>query len=74
MSDGLSTAVFVLGAKKGMALINKLGLDAVLVDADRKVQVTKNINFLFIFCKKSLSVFYKTLCYSDHDLVYLDQY
>lgn len=32
-SDGLSTAVFVLGLKKGLALINKLnGIDAILID------------------------------------------
>ncbi len=43
VADGLSTAVFVLGAEKGLALINKLGLDAVLVDANRKIQVTENI-------------------------------
>jgi thiamine biosynthesis lipoprotein len=43
VADGLSTAVFVLGIEKGLALINKLGLDAVLVGANRKVLVTENI-------------------------------
>ena len=43
VADGLSTAVFVLGAKEGLELINKLGLDAVLVDANRIIQVTENI-------------------------------
>ncbi len=43
VSDGLSTAVFVLGAEKGMAFINKLGLDAVLVDGNKKIWITENI-------------------------------
>ena len=43
VSDGLSTAVFVLGTVKGLALINKLGLDAVLVTANKKVQITENL-------------------------------
>jgi len=43
VADGLSTAVFVLGAKKGLALINSMGIDAVLVDVNRKVRVTANL-------------------------------
>jgi thiamine biosynthesis lipoprotein len=43
VADGLSTAVFVLGAKKGLALINSMGIDAVLIDANRKVLVTENL-------------------------------
>jgi len=43
VADGLSTAVFVLGAKKGLALINSMGLDAVLINVNRKVLVTENI-------------------------------
>ncbi len=43
VADGLSTAVFVLGAKKGLELINTMGIDAVLVDANRKVLVTENL-------------------------------
>jgi len=43
IADGLSTAVFVLGAKKGLALINSMGLDAVLVNSDKTVIITENI-------------------------------
>lgn len=37
-SDGLSTAVFVLGLKQGLGLINKLdGIDAIIIDDNGKV-------------------------------------
>ena len=43
VADGLSTAVFVLGAEKGLELINTLGIDAILVDVNRKVRITENL-------------------------------
>jgi thiamine biosynthesis lipoprotein len=43
LADSISTAVFVLGAEKGLALMDSMGLDGVLVDADKKVILTKNI-------------------------------
>lgn len=43
-SDGLSTAVFVLGVKEGLALINKLkGIDAILIDEFGKVHYSKGL-------------------------------
>jgi thiamine biosynthesis lipoprotein len=43
IADGLSTAVFALGAKKGMTLLKAMGIEGVLVDRDRKVFVTEGI-------------------------------
>ena len=43
-SDGLSTAVFVLGVKEGLALINKLnGIDAILIDEFGKVHYSEGL-------------------------------
>lgn len=43
-SDGLSTAVFVLGVEKGLALINSLeGVDAILIDAIGKVHYSDGL-------------------------------
>jgi thiamine biosynthesis lipoprotein len=43
LADSLSTAVFVLGAEKGMKLLESTGLDGVLVKADKKVIITKKL-------------------------------
>jgi thiamine biosynthesis lipoprotein len=43
MADGLSTAVFALGAEKGMTLLKTMGVEGVLVDRNRKVFVTEGI-------------------------------
>jgi FAD:protein FMN transferase len=43
-ADGLSTGVFILGAEKGMALIEKLpGVEAVIVTADNQVQLSSGL-------------------------------
>ena len=43
-SDGLSTAIFVLGVKEGLALINKLkGIDAILIDEFGKVHYSEDL-------------------------------
>lgn len=43
-TDPLSTTVFVLGAEKGMALINRLpGFDAVIISSDGKVSYSKGL-------------------------------
>ncbi|MGV8834717.1 FAD:protein FMN transferase [Cellvibrio sp.] len=43
-TDPLSTTVFVLGAEKGMALINRLpGFDAVIIASDGKVSYSKGL-------------------------------
>lgn len=43
-TDGLSTAVFVLGSARGLALINRLeGIDAVIVDEQRQVHYSSGL-------------------------------
>ena len=43
-SDGLSTAVFVLGVQEGLALINKLnGVDAIIIDEFGKVHFSEGL-------------------------------
>jgi thiamine biosynthesis lipoprotein len=43
-AEGLSRAVFVLGAKDGMALVERLkGVDAVVVTSDNKVVLSKGL-------------------------------
>jgi len=43
-TDPLSTTVFVMGAEKGMALINRLpGFDAVIITSDGKVSYSKGL-------------------------------
>jgi thiamine biosynthesis lipoprotein len=44
ITDGLSTAVFVLGSAKGLALINQLdGIDAVIIDEKRQVHYSDGL-------------------------------
>ncbi len=43
LSDSLSTAVFIIGAEKGIKLLESMGLDGVLVDTDKKILLTKNL-------------------------------
>ncbi len=43
LTDSLATAVFVLGVKKGMKLLESMGIDGVLVCADKKILITKNL-------------------------------
>ncbi len=43
-TDGLSTTLFVLGVKKGMALAEKLdGIDAVIIDANGKIHYSSGL-------------------------------
>lgn len=43
-TDALSTAVFVLGAEQGLALINRLeGIDAVIIDEHRKLFYSEDL-------------------------------
>lgn len=43
-TDALSTTVFVLGAKDGLALINDLeGVDAVIIDEDRRMHYSQGL-------------------------------
>lgn len=43
LTDGLSTAVFILGAEKGIQLLDSKGLGGVLVDKGKRVYITKNL-------------------------------
>ncbi len=43
MADGIDTAILILGAEKGMKLLESMGLDGVLVYADKKILITKNL-------------------------------
>ncbi|WP_379865308.1 FAD:protein FMN transferase [Marinobacter sp. M5B] len=43
-TDGLSTAVFVLGAAKGLEMVNRLkGIDAVIIDEQRQVHYSDGL-------------------------------
>jgi len=43
LSDGLSTAVFILGAQKGIALLESKGFGGVLIDAEKNVYLTRDL-------------------------------
>lgn len=43
ISDGLSTAIFILGSEKGMKLLESKGISGVLVDKNKKVFVTEKL-------------------------------
>ncbi len=43
VTDGLSTAVFVLGLKKGLSFLQSEGIDGVLINTDKKVFLTRNL-------------------------------
>jgi thiamine biosynthesis lipoprotein len=43
LSDGLSTAVFILGAEKGKRFLEANGLDGVLVDKEKNIHLTKGL-------------------------------
>ncbi|MDO8283321.1 MAG: FAD:protein FMN transferase [Thermodesulfovibrionia bacterium] len=43
ISDGISTGVFVLGSQKGIALLESMGLEGIIVDADMKIFITKGL-------------------------------
>jgi thiamine biosynthesis lipoprotein len=43
LSDSLSTTVFALGLERGLSFLESTGLDGVLINADKKVFVTRNL-------------------------------
>jgi thiamine biosynthesis lipoprotein len=43
IADGTDTAILILGAEKGMRLLNSKGLDGILVDSQKRVFITKNL-------------------------------
>jgi thiamine biosynthesis lipoprotein len=44
LADSLSTAVFAFGLDEGLDLLKKLGLDAVMVDAGKRVFITSGLS------------------------------
>jgi len=43
MADAISTGVFVLGSEKGIKLLESLGLSGIIVDANKKIFITKDL-------------------------------
>ncbi|MBI5740140.1 MAG: FAD:protein FMN transferase [Nitrospirae bacterium] len=43
ISDGIDTAVLVLGAEKGMKLLDSMNIDGILVDSQKRVFITKGL-------------------------------
>ncbi|MCL4457621.1 MAG: FAD:protein FMN transferase [Nitrospirae bacterium] len=42
-TDAFATGIFVLGAQKGMDVLNRLNLDGVIIDKDGKIHVTEGL-------------------------------
>lgn len=42
-TDGFSTGIFVLGPKKGLKLLKKLGFEGIIIDSSGKVHVTEGL-------------------------------
>ncbi|MEW6601864.1 MAG: FAD:protein FMN transferase [Nitrospirota bacterium] len=43
IADGIDTAILILGAEKGIKLLESKGIDGVLVTSDKRVLITKNL-------------------------------
>jgi len=43
ISDGIDTAILILGVKKGMKILESKNLDGILVDSQKRVFITKNL-------------------------------
>ena len=53
-ADALSTAIFVLGSKKGIALFDLLNdVEGLIVDIKKKVRVSRNMGLIENFSLKS---------------------
>lgn len=53
-ADALSTAIFILGLRKGMELVNEVeGVEAIFITSDNKVYVTKGAQESFSFINPS---------------------
>ena len=44
MADGIDTAILILGAEKGMKLLESKGLEGILVTSDKKILLTKKLS------------------------------
>ena len=52
--DGSPTRVFALGPKKGMEVLKRLGIDAVIMDKEGNILVTEGIKDKVEFTHKKL--------------------
>lgn len=52
LSDGLSTACFVLGKEKGQKLLETYGAEGIFIDQNKKVTVTKGLKDKFTILNK----------------------
>ncbi|MBF0327540.1 MAG: FAD:protein FMN transferase [Nitrospirae bacterium] len=43
ITDAFATGIFVLGPKKGMGVLNKLGIDGIIIDKEGKVYITDGL-------------------------------
>lgn len=53
LTDSFSTGIFILGVKKGMKILEEMGLDAVMVDNDGKIHTTKGLGERLEFKKNN---------------------
>jgi thiamine biosynthesis lipoprotein len=43
LTDPFATGIFIMGPKKGLALLERLGMDGIIVDRDGKILLTKGL-------------------------------
>ncbi|MFQ9749956.1 MAG: FAD:protein FMN transferase [Anaerobutyricum soehngenii] len=55
LSDGLSTACFVLGKEKGQKLLETYGAEGIFIDQNKKVTVTKGLKDKFTILNEEYS-------------------
>lgn len=60
LSDGLSTACFVLGEEKGMELLEKYGMEGIFIDQNKNVSVTEGIADQFEILNEEYQIFLKS--------------
>lgn len=53
LADGLSTAVFILGVEEGIKLLESKGFGGVLVDAGKKIHLTKGLRDKIVILNKA---------------------
>jgi len=51
ITDSFSTGIFILGAEKGIKLLEDMGIDGIIVDKDGKIHTTKNLRGKIEFTK-----------------------
>ena len=55
-ADGFTTTIFALGRERGMALAREKGLDAIVVDKDRKLYMTPGVSAYFEITDSSFTL------------------